>query len=256
MKLKNEIIALLRNPYIVASIIVALGLVIGVLLAPEKLWLALTAIGTLLVVTWAVFHEWILVKLNRPILALSLFEQEPPHIIEIPEISPETKKKSTGYYVTLMLINTGRLVAKSAQPQITAKAQYMYADGWKIQQNWIPVSIGWVLDEWIQMSEGRPTEERDMIPERPYLFHALGISSIQPHYLNIYPTIIPRHQSNQYVPGEYCFEIKVFAIGAKTIKKYVHVKWKQEEPDTFTSIPDRIEVTLRDDWPFQQEERG
>jgi hypothetical protein len=259
VKIIDEVVAWFRDPQleirhaiVIAAIIVTLGLVVGVILAPKEVWLALTAIGTIGVVAWAVFHEWFLTKRKRPILELSLFESTSPPLLEIPEINHETGDTSRGYYVTLKLINTGRSVAKNTQPQITRIAQYMYDNGWQIQHNWVPVSITWILDEWTRVAEGKPTEERDLISERPYLFHALGIGSTQPDLLNIYPTVIPRHQRDKYAPGEYCFEITVFALGAETIKKYVHTKWKQEEPDTFASIPDRLEVSLRDDWPFEQ----
>jgi hypothetical protein len=253
MKLIKEILAWFRNfklqtPHaiVIGAIFIALALVIGAKLSPQKIWVALTAIGTICVVGYAVYREEYQAYRRRPVLEIDLFESNPPHLIEIPEINPKTKASSRGYYVTLKLTNIGKSIAERAQVLITAKGQYFYEDGWKSQENWIPISIRWILDEWAEIADKKPTQERALIPERPYLFHILGISSNQPSLFHLYPVIIPRHQSDKYPPGTYCFEVTAFALGAKTVKKYVHVEWKGEEADTYKEISERMIVSLKD----------
>lgn len=236
----------IQHAIVIASIVLVLGFIIGVMLSPQEVWVALTAIGTIGVVAYAVYREEYLTFRRRPVLEIDLFEPTSPHIVEIPEINLETKAKSTGYYVTLKLTNSGKSIAEKVQVLITAKGQDFYEDGWKTQDNWFPVSVRWTLDEWTQIAEGKPTEEKDLVPEKPYLFHALGISSNQSSLFYLYPVIIPRHQSDTYPPGKYCFEITAIALGAKTVKKYVHVDWKSPELDTEATIPERMIVSLED----------
>ncbi|PQP34584.1 hypothetical protein C6A37_07040 [Desulfobacteraceae bacterium SEEP-SAG9] len=250
MKFKNIILSLRNHPYYTGAIIIYI-ILIGVFSYLPDRWAALSALGTISVIIWAVYRESILAFFKCPVLELSLFESKPPHIIKIPEINRETKKMdATGYYVTLKLLNTGRSVAKDAQAMITGRAYFQHADGWQIQPGWMPLPINWVLDEWTRMSGKGPTEERDLIPERAYLFHAVGVSSVQSNQLLIYPTLSPNSQVPKYVTGEHCFEITVFAIGAKTIKKYVYVNFKKDENDNHLEIPKRLKVSLLDDWPF------
>jgi len=242
----------LETPYaiVIAALIIAVGLLISVRLSPKEIWAALAAIGTICVVCYAVYREEYLIIRRRPVLNISFFESTPPHIIEIPEVNQETEEKSKGYYVTLKITNIGKSIAGKTQIMITAKGQYFYEDGWKTQDDWIPVSIRWILDEWTQRVEGKPTEERDLIPERPYFLHILGISSHISSAFRIYPIIIPRHQSDKYVPGIYCFEITAFALGIRTVKKYIYVEWKDSDIETSMTIPERLIVNIKDSPPW------
>ena len=164
----------------------------------------------------------------------------PPHIITISEIN-QSGRKSCGYYVTLKLTNIGKSIAKGCEALITATGEYI-EDGWITQDNWFPLTISWVFDEWALQAHGKPREERDLVPKRPYLFHALGVSSNKPDLLCLYPTLIARNQCLEYPPRIFCFEITAFSEGAKTVRKYVHVEWEKEELDNHKEIPDRLKV--------------
>ena len=234
---------------IVGSIIIGSLPVIGAYFLNGSVWIALGAVGTSLAVVVAIFRDTLWRWYRRPKLEISPVEASPPHLIEIPEINVGTGAKSKGYYVTLTLTNIGKSTAKSGQPLITKKGQFIDSK-WELQENWLPVQIQWILDEWAMKAEKKPTEERNLIPERPYQFHAFGISSNAPDKFWLKTILMPRLQPDNYSAGTYCFEITAFAEGARTVRKYVHVEWEKQEPENQKEIPHRLKVTLMDNAPW------
>jgi hypothetical protein len=234
---------------IVAPVIVGSLPVIGAYFLKQSVWISLAAVGTSLAVVVAIFRDTFWRWYRRPILKISPVEATHPHLIRIPEVNRDTGTKSKGYYVTLSLTNIGKSMAKSGQLLITKKGQHI-DNQWRLQKNWLPVQVQWILDEWAMIAGKKPTEERNLIPERPYQFHALGISSNEPDKFWLKTLLMPRHQPDSYPAGTYCFEIAAFAEDAKTVRQYVHVEWEKEEPDHRKEIPDRLKVLLMDDAPW------
>ena len=104
--MKSLIIAL---AIILASII----LVIGAHFVGQSIWIVLTAIGTIIAVIWAIFHQGILTHLRRPILEIMSFKQEPPYFRQADEYDRKTRKKmGVGYYINIPLKNRGKTIAK------------------------------------------------------------------------------------------------------------------------------------------------
>ena len=193
---------------ILATLLGTIVIVIGAKFIGQSIWNALAAVGTIAAVVWAVYHQGILTWFQRPKLEISLYELDPPHLRPVPTTISD--KKVNSYILTLQLINTGKTIAKSAQPLITSVGSIKNAK-WRTQNNWIPVPLRWVFDELSQHSKGKPTEERDLIPHRPYLFNLGQLSMAHPETFLLLYSIISKSQTESYERGEHCFELTAFA---------------------------------------------
>jgi hypothetical protein len=80
--------------------------------------------------------------------------------------------------------------------------------------DWIQLGLRWCLDE-ISVVQGQPTQERYLVPHRPYQFDVAKLSAYLPSpRLDLCTLIKPNAQPNDFGPGEYCFEVTVYSENA------------------------------------------
>jgi len=228
---------------ILASIIAPLLLTIGAGIVGENIWSSLGAIGTIAAVLWAVYHQGILDFLRRPIIQINLYEKNSPHIRPVPVGTPE--KSITSYIVTLEILNLGKTIAPCAQPLVTQVRTFQNGQ-WRKVEGWVPVPLYWVFDELSQRSTGKPTEEKDLIPHRPYLFNLGEFSTGHPDNFLLLKPIISRSQKEAYEPGEHCFEVTVFSLNTEPVPKYIHIKWSGKCTDDVDVFKQKVSVAAYD----------
>lgn len=237
------------------GILIVLGLVTCVVYVDQSYWPAIAAIGTVGVVIWAIFSETILRRWRRPILKISTFGLEPTHLRQVPlrHVGGGLAHIS-GYPLSIQLVNTGETLAKSAQPLVTGMGRF--EDGkWQIHDNWIPAPIRWALDISAEIGAGEPTQEKDLIPHRPYVFNFGILRTDHPNSFFLNPITMPGNQPVNYSPGEFCFELKVFAEGTEPARKYVHVQWEGGCSVNFNKVKKRITICLLDNPPWPKKEK-
>lgn len=193
-------------------------------------WTAIGAIATAFAVIWAIYSQGIINFFNRPNLEIAFFEPLPPHLFNTFDISVEEggESKYNGLIITLQLKNNGKSVAYQAQPYLTNLYYKDNTRSWKPKNGWIQIPLKWVLGEDIF-----PSLIRDLIPEKPYLFNLGSFSSIRDGKFLFTYSKSPLSQKETVDPGEYCFEVTVFALKAKPIKKYLYVDF-----DDFSGVTD------------------
>ena len=234
--------------FILTAIFVGLVLLVSVIYIDQSLWPAIAAIGTIGAVVWAIYSQGILARLNRPILELSPFELESPHLRQVPFYDPTGKQIDSGYALSIQLKNTGKAIAKNAQRLITNMGRFKHGK-WQIQRPWIAAPIRWALDIPAEVGADEPTEEKDLVPHRPYVFNLGILRTNYPDSFVLKTILMPGNQDVKYGPGEFCFELKVFAEGAKPARKYVHIKWDGGCTDDFDDVKKKIKVSLKDHSP-------
>ncbi len=243
---------------IIGALVVSLILVISAKFIGQDIWTILTALGTLGAVIWAIYHQDILERRRRPKLEISLYEPEPPHLrpvsIDIPirdADMPDQQgvRKVKVFSLTLKLINTGETIAKNAQPLITNVGTFKNGQ-WQTQDNWLPVPLLWVFDELAQHAAGKPTEEKDLVAERPYLFNMGQLSTENPDIFELLPAIVSKSQTASYKPGEYCFEITAFAVKTDLAKKYIRIQWDGGTTRDYEDVKTKIRVLAENKPPW------
>jgi hypothetical protein len=208
------------------------------------------AVGTIGAVVWAIFHQYILERLQRPYLEVGFFEPESPHLRKTPVYQGGKRVPDvTLYPLSIRLTNTGKSLAKNAQPQITAMGRNV-GGTWKIQTNWIPAPIRWGLDEPTLLATGRPTEEKHLIPDRPYFFNFGVLRTDRSDHFLLNPIAMPGGQATEYSTGEFCFELTVFAERVDPIRKYFHIHWDGGCSEDFEEVKRRVRIDVRDNPPW------
>lgn len=241
---------------VVGFLFFAVILLVGAHKIGHSVWNALTAIGTTFAavgtvgaVILALYLQIYLVRSRRPILELSPYELKPPHLRRVLGRDSQTGEKVCILYpLSIRLKNKGKTLAKRAQPLVTGLIRKI--DGkWEHEDPWIPVPIRWGLDEYAELSTGRPTEERDLVPERSYIFN-LGVlrTDISDHF-RLNETVIPGNQPNAYPPGEFCIEVTAYAEDAEPITKYFHIIWGGGCTEDFNEVREKIRIFIRDSLP-------
>jgi len=236
-----------------AIIIATIVLVIGAKYIGQSIWPVLTAIGTIGVVLWAIFQQGILTWWQRPKLQIMPSEWKPPYFRSAPEVNRNTGESvGLGYYVTITLKNMGETIAKNCQPLLTAMGR-INADKWQKEENWLPLSLRWTLDELSERTAGKPTAERDLVPHRPYQFSLGHVSTADPDNFTLAVIIRPTGQQTVFPPGEYCFEINVFAERIRPISKYFFLQWDGGCTDHPEEVKKNLRVFAKDHppWPIR-----
>ena len=235
---------------VLAAVNVILALAIAVILIVQSNWIGLMAIATLGAVLWAVYHQGGLTWLERPTLQIMPFELAPPFFQKAPEFHPTTSQRvGSAFFVSVLLENTGGTLAKCCQPTVTAMGRFD-AGKWQKQENWIPLGLEWVINEFSPQDAGKLNDERDLVPHKPYYFNLGCLSTTDPHAFRLLVTFTPSTQETRFLRGQYCFEITVFAEKAKPVTKYFHVKWVGECTDIFEEIKTKIRIFTADYPPW------
>lgn len=201
--------------FIFLIIVFGLGVCFGIALEDKSQILAvLTAFGTVGAVIWAVSRDAILKYINRPKLHINFYEPEPPYLRHVP---PSQQSQRHQHVVTLSITNSGKSVAEACQPMVTKLwLKRQEEDPWCFPKGWVPLPLDWIFESQLQREH---TNERDIVPAKPYLFNLCGIFEntelilMAPIKSRSQPAVF-KHQTS------YCIEVSVFSVTAKHIKKY------------------------------------
>lgn len=235
---------------VLAAANAVLAVAIGVILITQSNWVGLSAIGIFGVGLWAVYHQGILEWLGRPKLQMMPFDMRPPLFQKAPELHPNTRQRvGSRFSINVPLRNAGETTASGCQPVVTAMGKFD-AGEWQKQDDWIPIGLEWALEESSRSTLGRPTEEKDLVPRRPYHFCLGSISTTDPHAFRISSTVASPAQDARFLRGQYCFEVTVFAEKARPVQAYFHVKWIGGCTDDLEEVEKRIKVSAEVDPPW------
>jgi len=226
-------------------------------------WRALAAVGTIAAVFWAVYHQGILTWIDRPILKIvEPYEPEPPYLRKVPLRFKENRivagrvvevevARVTSYQLSIRIKNIGKTIAKNTSLLVSKMGQFKNGK-WDIQPNWIPAPIRWALDVPADVGGAIPTEERNLIPERPYAINLGALRMDYPNSFVLNAIIMPGNQDRMYEPGVFCFECTAFAEGADSATKYVRIEWDGGCSEDFDEVKKRIKVYLEDRAPWKK----
>ena len=194
-------------------------------------WTAVAAVGTLLAVLWAVYSQQIKLWIDRPVLEFKWFEPNSPHLIDSIWASNEITgpKEYAGQFIAINLVNTGNMVAKDAQPFLMKVGSKDKDGKWILNKKWIPIPLQWVLPSYRVL-------ERDLVPHRPYLFYVGSFSIAREGKLLLTYSVSPKSQREIIEPGEHCFEISAFSVGAEKETKYIYLKYEHFKDETDQKI--------------------
>ena len=207
----------------VIFIIIAFGLgtCFGIALENKShILAALTVIGTVGAVIWAVARDTILKYVNRPRLNVNFYETDAPYLRYVP---PDQPNQPHQHVLTLYISNNGRSVAESCQPLIT-KFWFKNSDndGWIFPEGWVPLPLNWVFEIELQQ---KYIDERNIVPNKPYLFNLCTF--IDNNLFKLAAPIKSRSQSSVFQGQKtFCIELTVFSVNAEPKKKYFHIEWK------------------------------
>lgn len=224
----------------------------------------LAAVGTIGAVVTAIYLQLYLRHRRRPILQIvGPYEPTSPYLRRAPLRFRETARSAGGqlipvetlgsmsYQLSIRIKNTGKTIARNASIMITAMGRNK-TQGWDVQPNWIETPVRWALDVPADIAGEIPTEERNLVPERPYVFNFGALRTDIPDYFSLNTLVMPGNQDSQYSSGEFCFEVIAFAEGAASVTKYFHIVWSGGSNWDFEEVKRKIEVYLRDDPPWQK----
>lgn len=236
----------LRHNVVIGAIIIALGQIIGVLIAPEEVWLALTGVGTLLAAVTALFYPPLTRHLRRPIIELRPPEYAPRDYLRY---GRDIVNKTPFFAVDIQILNTGKSTGRRCRPLLTAMGRKKQGI-WEKEPNWVPIGLDWILDELIRAAKGRPTEEKDLVPCTPYIFSVGYLKKQDPTNFHLAKYLIPTGQSEKFGSGEYCFEITASGEQVEPIAKYFFVEWDGEFPDNIEEARKKLRVSASDYSPW------
>ncbi len=124
------------------------------------------------------------------------------------------------WYVNGTVRNVGGSIAKTVQPVLTAAAKRLPDRRWRQYADWIPLGLIWCLDE-INAVRGAPTQDRYLVPHRPYMFDLGKISSYSPNpEFELRTLVNPTAQQNAFGTGEYCFEVTAYSENASPTRSW------------------------------------
>lgn len=210
-------------------------------------WVAISAIGTICAVIWAIYHQEIRDVINRPVFEVTFFEKASPYLVEQMGASIENtgSKEYTGFFITVQLINVGKTIAKDVQPLLTAVGYKDEKGMWNREIDWIAIPLQWVL--------GETSLQRDLVPERPYMFNLGSFSKARVGRFLFTYVMSPKAQKETVGPGEYCFEVTIFSVNAKTEKKYVYVKFNEFNWDVGSEqVKKIVKVEMKNSPPWRE----
>jgi len=203
-------------------------------------WTAIAALAGTLVLFWAVFQQAILKWLERPILEISDYRHEPPFFRQAPQLDRKGREVAKGYYVNLLLINQGETVANYVQPHLSAIWEFKNG-AWRKERNWLSVGLRWIFDE----LNKKPTEDKYLVPHRPYRFNLLELSTLHPDTFELLTIFRTTGQKWEFPRGKYCFEVTISGERLKPIIRYYLVDFREGGiNDDFDSVKTKIIIAV------------
>jgi hypothetical protein len=124
------------------------------------------------------------------------------------------------WYVNSTIRNVGGSIAKTVQPVLTAAAERLPDGRWRQNTDWIPLGLRWCLDE-INAVRGEPTQDRYLVPNRPYMFDLGKVSTyLAAPKFELATLIRPMAQQHDFATGEYCFEVTAYSENAQPTRSW------------------------------------
>ena len=138
-------------------------------------------------------------------------------------------------YINCTIQNVGGSIARSVQPVLTDVAERLPDRRWRRHADWIPLGLRWTLDE-NNLVRGEPTQDRYLVPNRPYMFDLGKVSTYSPDPKFELSTLIkPTAQKNDFGTGEYCFEVTAYSENAPPTRSwYLVVAHDLHSPNPIT----------------------
>lgn len=206
-------------------------------------------VGAVVTAVGAIYYREIKIIGDRPILEMGEPGFKPPFYRRAPEII-QTEVVGIGYYINILLKNTGKRTAKNCQPILTMLWKFIQGN-WQKEENWISVALLWGAGEHEIYEYGirKPREERNLIPNRPYYLSLGRITTQDPKTFELMQVIILTAQNNKFEPGEYCFEVTVNGEDIDPPVKYFKVRWDGGCTEDLNEVEGRFFVSMHDDAP-------
>jgi hypothetical protein len=113
------------------------------------------------------------------------------------------------YIMSCAVMNPGKVMARYAQPVLTAVATDQSDSTWQPIQPWLPIPLYWSSDD-VQFATDKPTQERHLLPIRQYFYQLAVVETDQERPLLEFTTLELPHQRPRHPPGRYCVEITIF----------------------------------------------
>lgn len=144
----------------------------------ENPLIAAGTVGAAISAIWAVIYlEIIKPYFDRPRLIIKEPGFKPPFYRPAPEKNRAGQQVGIGYYINILLKNTGKRTANNCQPLVIGMWELIKGD-WQKEKNWISVPLQWAAGEGKGYDyPGKLREERNIIPRRPYYFNLGKIST-------------------------------------------------------------------------------
>jgi hypothetical protein len=218
----------------------------------ENPLIAAGTVGAAVAAIWAIIYiEIFKPYFDHPILIIKEPGFKPPFYRRAPEKDRVTGQQvAIGYYINILLINTGKRTAKNCQPILTAMWK-LNQGNWQKEENWISVALRWGAgeDEYYEYGILKQREERNLIPNRPYYLSLGRVSTKKPGIFELMQVIILNAQDYEFGPGEYCFEVTVNGEDIDPPVKYFKVRWDGECTGNLNEVKERFFVTVHDNPP-------
>lgn len=220
----------------------------------EKLGNPLRAAGTVgavVAAVWLIFYRDLKTFHERPQIEMREPGFEPKYYRQAPEINEQTGQiVGIGYYINILLLNTGKRTAKNCQPILTKMWKFINGK-WQQENNWISVALLWGAGEHQIFEYGirKPREERNIIPNRPYYLSLGRITTKDPKTFEIMQVVILTAQNHKFEPGEYCFEVTVNGEDIDPTVKYFKVRWDGGCTEDLNEVEKRFSVSMHNTSP-------
>lgn len=218
-----------------------------VLKEKDYVWRALAAIGTISAVVVALFYPSLSEWYQRPILEM----HSPKYSNEYIRWGQQVGGGNFFCYVDIEVQNKGKTVADKCQPFLTAVAEKKQ-DQWQIEPNWVPIGLKWILGHSYMGSNRRATEEKNLVPNRPYIFSLGSVREGRDTTFALAYYLCPTGQRDKFIPGEYCFEITVFAANTKMVKKYYYISWRGGFSSDAKDFKKHLVIDVSNQSPFDK----
>ena len=212
-------------------------------------WKAIGALASIILMLWVVFQQVILMWLDRPVLKIPDYKHEPPFFRQAASFYDKGTKVAKGcYYVNLQLINQGESVANNVQPQLSAIWELKNGE-WHKEPNWLSVGLKWIFDE----QNEKPTEDKDLVPHRPYLFNLLTLSTLNPGTFALLTIFRTTGQKYDFPLGKYCFEVTISGERIRPIMRYYLVDFLEGDiNEDLDSVKKKIIIKVNTGPPKQR----
>jgi len=150
------------------------------------------------------------------------------------------------WYINCTVKNVGGSMANHVQPILTAAGEELPDGRWREFSDWIPLGLRWCLDE-LNVVQGVPTQDRYLVPNRPYMFDLGKLSTyLAEARFDLLTLVKPMAQANDFGSGVYCFEVTAYSENAAPSRDWYRV---EVDRDPHASSPLKVAQLGAAPWP-------